>query len=439
MVQEKIQNYFKENSAKLTEIRRKLHKHAEYGWTEFWTTAFIADILEEAGYYVTIGAENFDADARMGLPSPTELDEAVERALSWGANPKHVEKMRGGFTGLIADLKTSSKAKIALRFDIDSNTLQECLASDHKPYAGGFSSINEGACHACGHDGNTAIGLGVALAIASIKDDVKKNVRLIFQPAEEGVRGALPMVKAGVVDGVKAFVGCHVGFKAFKNRGLILGGGKFLATSKFDAYFTGVSSHAGAYPENGNNSLLAASTAALNLHAIPRHSEGATRITLGVLEAGEGRNIIPANARLVAETRGESTELNDYMFSKATHVIKHSALMYDQEYEIKMMGGCKSGESDKEMITLLKNAALQVPYFNEDLIEDYVDFGGSDDVTEFMSAVQKQGGIASYCMAGSELAAGHHNYRFDFNEDCIAPTAEFLVFSVLAMCDLNLE
>lgn len=437
-MQKQLHGYIKEIAPKLIEIRRQLHKHAEYGWTEFWTTAYIADLLEEAGYDVIIGPKNFVADARMGLPSEKELEEAMERALLWGANPRHVEKMRGGFTGLVADLKSIPKAKIALRFDIDSNTLQECLEDDHKPAVEGFASINNGACHACGHDGNTTIGLGVAFALAAMKDKVKQNVRFIFQPAEEGVRGALPMVKAGLVDGVKAFVGCHVGFKAFKDRGLILGGGKFLATTKFDAYFTGISSHAGAYPEQGKNSLLAASTAALNLHAIPRHSSGATRITLGVLEAGEGRNIIPANARLVAETRGETTELNDYMFSQATQVIKHSALMYDQGFQVKMMGGCKSGESDKEMIAFLKKAALQVPHFREDLIDEYSEFGGSDDVTEFMSAVQEQGGIASYCMAGSVLAAGHHHYRFDFNEDCLAPTAEFLALSVFAMCDLDL-
>ena len=78
-----------------------------------------------------------------------------------------------------------------------------------------------------------------------------------------------------------------------ESRGLVLSANNFLATSKFDATFKGVSSHAGAYPEEGLNSLLAAATASLNLHAIPRHSKGATRITVGRLEAGEGRNIIP--------------------------------------------------------------------------------------------------------------------------------------------------
>ncbi len=233
---------------------------------------------------------------------------------------------------------------------------------------GRFSSLNSGACHACGHDGNTSIGLGLALALADLKDGFKHNVRLIFQPAEEGVRGARPMVKAGVVDGIKAFVGCHIAFKARESRGLVLSANNFLATSKFDATFKGVSSHAGAYPEEGKNSLLAAATASLNLHAIPRHSKGTTRITVGRLEAGEGRNIIPSSATICAETRGQTTELNDFMLEKSARVIEHSALMYDQEYDFKMVGGCKSAVCDKEMVTVLRRAAEKVPFFRQECI-----------------------------------------------------------------------
>ncbi|CAG37586.1 M20 family metallo-hydrolase [Desulfotalea psychrophila] len=435
---EKIHRILEELESRLVEFGRKLHNHAESGWTEFWATAFIADILIEAGYHVKMGREVLDADFRMGLPDDEALHAAAERAIAQGANPDLVEKMRGGFTGLVADLKAGPAARIALRFDIDSNTLQECEEVGHRPFDEGFSSRNNGSCHACGHDGNATIGLGIALALAQLRESVSQNIRLIFQPAEEGVRGALPMVRAGVVDGIKALVGCHMGFKAFHTGGLILGAGKFLATSKFDAHFTGVSSHAGAYPEEGQNSLLAAATASLNMHAIPRHSGGATRITVGRMEAGEGRNIIPAQATLVSETRGETTELNDFMLEKAKKVIKHSAGMYDQAWQIKMMGGCKSGESDAEMIALLRQSAEKVSFFQSELIEDYVEFGGSDDVTEFMAAVQEQGGIASYCLAGTELVAGHHNYRFDFNEATLAPAAEFLTNAVFAMCELDL-
>ncbi|PIE69745.1 MAG: peptidase M20 [Deltaproteobacteria bacterium] len=414
-------------------FRRELHRHAESGWTEYWTTDFIAMILEKAGYHIRMGRDILDAQSRMGLPDEATLRLAEERAIDQGASPARIARMKGGFTGVVADLRDDPPPAIALRFDIDANTLTESTDQEHRPHRDGFSSCNSGACHACGHDGNTSVGLGLALALAELKALIGSNVRLIFQPAEEGVRGARPMVRAGVVTGIKAFIGCHMGFKARKTGGLILGAENFLATSKFDATFTGKPSHAGAFPEEGNNSLLAAATASLNLHAIPRHSQGATRITVGRLEAGEGRNIIPARATIIAETRGQTTELNEYMFAKATRIIEHSARMYDQELTISSAGGCRAATCDPEMMAILRKAAASVAFYNSDDIRDSADFGASDDITEFIAAVQEQGGIATYCMIGTELSAGHHHFRFDFNEETLAPASEFLLNAIFLL------
>ncbi|MGE4299082.1 MAG: amidohydrolase [Desulfovibrionaceae bacterium] len=414
-------------------FRRALHAHAESGWTEFWTTDFIAAVLEKAGYRVTLGKAVMDASARMGLPDDATLDAAARRAVEEGADPDRVALMRGGFTGLVADLRPEPAPTIALRFDIDALPMAECAEDGHRPARDGFASRHACNCHACGHDGNSAIGLGLALALAKLGDRIPGNVRLIFQPAEEGVRGALPMVKAGVVDGVRAFLSCHVGFKALHTGEIILGTSEFLATSKFDVTYTGVSSHAGAFPEEGKNALLAAAAATLNLHAIPRHSGGATRITVGRLDAGEGRNIIPSRAFMRAETRGETTALNEYMLDKAKRVLEHAAQMYDVGCDFQIVGGCGGGYSDPAMVAVMRKTTAQVPFFKEELVREHVAFGASDDVSEFMNAVQAQGGIASYAMIGTELAAGHHNFRFDFNEAVIAPAAELLVRTVLEL------
>ena len=101
----------------------------------------------------------------MGLPDQQTLDQAARRALEQGANPVYVELMKGGFTGVVADLRSGPAPAVALRFDLDSNTLNECREADHRPFKDGFVSLNNGACHACGHDGNTSIGLGLALAL----------------------------------------------------------------------------------------------------------------------------------------------------------------------------------------------------------------------------------------------------------------------------------
>ncbi|MFX6288953.1 peptidase dimerization domain-containing protein, partial [Acinetobacter baumannii] len=77
--------------------------------------------------------------------------------------------------------------------------------------------------------------------------------------------------------------------------------------------FTGTAAHAGAKPEDGHNALLAAAQATLALHAIAPHSEGASRVNVGVMQAGSGRNVVPASALLKVETRGASDVINQYV------------------------------------------------------------------------------------------------------------------------------
>ncbi len=155
-------------------------------------------------------------------------------------------------------------------------------------------------------DGHAAIGLGLAEVLVGLRDCLSGTVKLIFQPAEEGVRGAKAMVAAGVVEGVDALLGLHL-YSGWPTGRVVPGKGGFLATSKFDAYFTGAPAHAGGAPQLGRNAMLAAATAVLNLHAIPRHADGVTRINVGRLIAGQGRNVIAPTAYLAIETRGATS------------------------------------------------------------------------------------------------------------------------------------
>lgn len=106
------------------------------------------------------------------------------------------------------------------------------------------------------------------------------KIRLLFQPAEEGVRGGYAMMKAKLVDDADYFLTLHLGTD--RPTGVVCdGNSKFLCTTKFDAEFTGVGAHAGAEPQKGSNDLLAAAaTTALNLHAIAPSSDGVTRINV---------------------------------------------------------------------------------------------------------------------------------------------------------------
>ena len=183
--------------------RRDLHAHPETGWTEFRTASLIISELKALGYEVHFGAEVVAEASMMGRPSTKELEGYMKRAITEGADPVLVEKMAGGKTGVVGILDTGSPGKtVAFRFDMDCNDVEEDKGAGHRPAAEGFCSTHTKAMHACGHDGHVTIGLAVAKLLKENMDKLHGRIKLIFQPAEEGVRGALAMVDAGVVDDV---------------------------------------------------------------------------------------------------------------------------------------------------------------------------------------------------------------------------------------------
>ncbi len=415
MFDQKIINLAENLKGITIERRRDLHQYPEAAWTEFRTAAFVADMLTELGYEVSVGADTIAEAGMMGVPTNTVLAEHMERAIAQGANPNWVEKMAGGKTGVVGVLKFAKPGPVVgLRFDMDANDAIEATEKKHRPAKDGFCSINQGAMHACGHDGHTSVGLAVAEILMKLKDELAGSVKLIFQPAEEGVRGAKAMVEKGIVDDVEYMLGAHFGFQMKKTGQLACNVTGFLATSKYDAEFTGLPAHAGAAPETGKNALLAAAVAAVNLHAISRHSDGVSRINVGILNAGSGRNVIPANAVIKLETRGATSKINHYMIAEATKVIKAAAMMYDVEVEITEMGGAAGGNNSVKLADTITKTAERLGIFEE--IVPICNFGASEDFSYFMERVQEKGGQAAYMMIGADLAAGHHDSYFDFDE-----------------------
>jgi aminobenzoyl-glutamate utilization protein A len=408
----------------LVATRRDLHKYAEPGWTEFRTTALVAKKLMSLGYHVDIGAKVINKDAMRGVPKPDVLKKHMERALAQGADPGLVAQMAGGMTGAVATLWCGKGPTVALRFDIDSNDLDESQEDKHRPYREGFASVNPGAMHACGHDGHTAAGLGVASILMQMKDQLRGTVKLIFQPGEEGSRGAAAMEAAGVLEGVDFIFGGHIGIKARHLGDFICGAHEFLATTKLDVTFTGKPAHAGIAPEEGRNALLAAATCALNLHAISRHGQGASRINVGSLQAGQGRNIIPAHAILLLETRGATSGIDSFMAQEARRIIEAAALMYGVDYKAECTGTTQSGESSPDMAQMAGTIAQEMGCFGN-IVPDTT-FGATEDFSHLMTSVQKRGGKGTYVQLGADISAGHHHFCFDFDEKVIAYFSEFM-------------
>lgn len=413
--------------------RRDFHRYPETGWTEFRTASIVIETLAALGYEVQCGAQVIDEASMMGVPPAEVLDKHRARSIAQGADPALVERMRGGKTGVVATMRFGGDGPtVALRFDMDCNDVAEAVEEKHRPYKEGFSSVNEGCMHACGHDGHTSIGLAVAQIIAALKGELRGTIKFIFQPAEEGVRGAKAMTAKGVVDDVDYLIGAHlmapkVGCFSCDVRG-------FLATSKFDAHFTGVPAHTGAAPQIGKNALLAAATAAIHLHALPRHSDGISRVNVGVLHAGTGRNVIAAHGMIQVETRGATSKINQFLYENAQQVIEHAAAMYGVRTTVTDMGSAAGASNSPALSERIGKVAKRLQIFAAE--QKVADIGGSEDCAYFMERVQKRGGQAAYLIIGASLTAVNHNSYFDFDEKALTLSTQLLA---AAACDLLLE
>lgn len=402
-----------ENETK--QIRRDLHKFAERGWLETRTACFIATYLEDLGYKVLVGEDIMDKDSRMGLPPDTVLHLNYHRAQKEGANPYYLEKVKMGMTGVAGVLKNGDGPTIALRFDIDALGLIEDSTKEHIPFQEKFASCHIGAMHACGHDGHTAIGLITAKILMDIKESLHGTIKLIFQPAEEGVRGAKCIAESGFLDDVDYIFAAHI-MPRMEDYDLYFGMNESFATTKLDVTYHGVSTHAAESPQFGKNALLSAANCILNLHSIPRNSDGQTRVNVGTVHAGTGRNVIPETAKLEIEVRGVTTELNRYMEIYARDIIQASGLMHDTVVEIKEMGKAYALECDEDFMNEIRHICqdhlpdLKLPE------ENLSPLGGSDDFSYMMARVQAHGGKATYMKLLTPIQSSPHNTAFDFDE-----------------------
>jgi len=428
-----IADFVKEIAPRLQAQRRDLHKFAESGWLEFRTATLVAAELHRLGYALQLGKEVVNAEARMGLPPAHVLAQHEQRALEQGALPEWLPHFSGGFCAIVATLATGRPGPVmAFRVDMDALDVVENQSAEHRPHAEGFGSVNPGMMHACGHDGHTTIGLGLAAVLKQFAGELCGTIKLIFQPAEEGTRGAKSMVAAGVFDDVDFFTAIHIGTGVPAGE-LVCGSDNFMATTKLDVSFRGNAAHAGARPEEGSNALLAAAQAALALHTLTQHSGGSARVNVGVLQAGTGRNVVADRAMMKVETRGATNEINDFIYQRALQTLAGAAAMYGVEHQVTLVGAARSSQPTAPWVRYIRRQARHIPELTS-LVDTRGAAAGSEDATYMMERVKQRGGQASYIIFGTELSAGHHNEKFDFNEQVMA-----VAVKTLAAIAFNIE
>ncbi|MBR5458476.1 MAG: amidohydrolase [Burkholderiaceae bacterium] len=404
--------------------RHELHRYPEEGWTEFWTTAYIAKYLRGLGIEVLMGEKVISREDCLGR-NPQLVAAGIEAAKAKGVCECLLNEMQE-LTGCVAVLDTGRPGPtVALRFDIDCVNVLESTDPNHLPAKEGWRSERDGLMHACGHDAHAATGMAICRWAKDHIDQLNGKLKVVFQPAEEGVRGASAVAASGVLDDCDYFLTSHVSLMA-KSGEVLASPINFLSTTKYDVTFTGRPAHAGIEPNAGRNALAAACHAVTQLLGISRHGGGMTRINIGRLVAGEGRNVIPVNAKLVMEVRGETGEINQYMSDETENIVQGVAKSFGVDYKIEKMGAAVDLVNDAPLVAMLDEVLANTEGVTT-VMHD-VNYGGSEDATILAKRIQSHGGQACYfVMGGTRPAGGHHTASFDFDESTLATGFEVYV------------
>ena len=367
---------------KIIETRRDFHNHPELSFEEYRTAKVIAEKLSSFGVEVKTGV---------------------------------------GGTGVVGDLKGNANGKtVALRADMDALPIQE--AGD-VPY----KSVNDGVMHACGHDGHMAMLLGAAEILSQQRNEIKGNIRFIFQPAEEGGGGARYMIKGGCLDRVDEIYGMHLwNYQPYGEIG-VKSGPIMAAADIFDITIKGIGGH-GAMPQGTVDAIVVASNLIMNLQTIVSRNTDpieSTVITVGKISGGHGFNVIADEVKLRGTTRAMTEENRQMIKTRMQEIVEGVAKASGAEIIMDYQDGYPPTINDA-------NASEKVILSAEKIIsagvkEPYLTMGAED----FSYYLQKIPGcfffIGSAPKGAKLMSVPHHCSHFEMDERALLVGASVFV------------
>ncbi len=214
-----------------------------------------------------------------------------EQLVGLGLEPRTVAG-----TGLVVDIRPDLPVSLAIRADMDALPMQEQTGL---PYA----SSNPGCMHACGHDGHMTILVGVARAL--VRASLPINLRLLFQPAEEGGLGAARMIREGALEGVPEIYGLHNWPQLATGTAAVVEGAVMAGSLLFSATFNGRGGH-GSQPQVVNDPIVAAASFVVSAQTVVSrmvHPLAPAVVSFGAIHGGSKGNIIPDQVRLEGTLR----------------------------------------------------------------------------------------------------------------------------------------
>jgi amidohydrolase len=358
--------------------RRHLHQHPELGFQEFETAKFIAERLRSLG-----------------------LDEVQTEV---------------GRTGVVGILRGGKPGKVvALRADMDALPVEEENDVEYK-------SLNSGKMHACGHDAHVSMMLGAARVLASKRDEIPGTIKFIFQPAEEGLGGALAMVADGVLENPRpdAIFGLHIWQEAPSGVVQIRDTVAMVAGDGFKIEITGKGGH-GATPHTAIDPIAIGAEIVAALQTIMSRNIDpilAGVVTIGSFHAGNASNVIPSTAELTGTIRTVTIEEREEIHRRVEQIARGVAKAMRADIEFTLKFGVSATVNDPAMAAIAREAAIEL--VGPDRVEEGELKVVSEDMSVFLNEVP-----GCYYFVGSRnpdkgFVWGHHHARFDIDEDAMA-------------------
>ncbi len=377
-----IKQKIKDIVPEMTEWRRQIHEKPEIAYQEKVTSKFIANKLKDFGI------------------------EVIE------------EFGKTGVVGIIQGKENKGQEKsIAIRADMDALPMTE---KTNLPY----SSKNEGAMHACGHDGHSTMLLGAAKYLSETKNFYGK-VYCVFPPAEEGGNaGAKAMINDGLfkkfkidsVWGAHNWPGVPVG-EAVIHEGFAMAGGDIIVIE-----VKGKGGHA-AQPQHSNDPMVAAGLTITALQSlISRQLDPFKSAVLSItkIEGGSAFNVIPDIVTIGGTLRSTDQKNRNMMLDKIKKVVSNACAISNCEVSIEIRPGYPPTINNKECAKLASKIFKKTYGENSINLNETPTMGSED----FSYMLEEKPG--AYIWLGSgENSEKLHSPFYDFNDELLPVGAQY--------------
>ncbi|MDR3473611.1 MAG: M20 family metallopeptidase [Devosia sp.] len=378
------------HTAEFVALRHQLHREPELAYSEFKTSALVAELLGSWGYEVATGV---------------------------------------GGTGVVGTLQHGpGERTVGIRADMDALPIEEATGL---PY----TSTIKGVMHACGHDGHTSILLAAAKELAETRD-FSGTLRVIFQPAEENGGGARKMIADGLFERfpVDAVFGLHnwpgVPAGAFR----FIDGPAMASVDMFVITIAGKGGH-GARPQEAVDPVIAASSLVLALQTIVSRNVDpldAAVVTVGSIHGGTVPNIIPDSVELQITVRAFSPVVRAKVAARIRALAEAQAQSFGATAKVHAPRGYPVLVNHGTENAFARQVALK--HFGTDRVGELRPITASED---FAFMLEQRPG--AYLFVGNGPSADLHSPLYNFNDDILPDAARYWVALVGDYLSANRE